>query len=159
MRPGVAGSFVAVSLLFCTQVVPSCNVDPQLQPAQHILADPGTWRHRDLHHAIGCSLRFADRHQNLSGGPSCNGASGVSTYISSSQLQGYEAVPSKNPAPGKHKALWPLNSRDWWALGTATVAVFVAAGGGIGGGGVLVPLFASVLGQYCSFGVKHFRRS
>lgn len=146
MRPyGIAGSFVAVSLLFCIQVVPSCNIDPQ--PAQHVHADPGTSRHKDLHDAIGSSLRFAEFHHNISGGPSCMGASGVSTYISSSQMQGHEAVPSKNPAPGKHKALWPLNSRDWWALGTATVAVFVAAGGGIGGGGVLVPLFASVLGQ------------
>ena len=45
------------------------------------------------------------------------------------------------------RPLWPLGSRDWWALGIATVAIFVAAGGGIGGGGVLVPLFASVLGR------------
>lgn len=148
MKPcGIAGSFVVVSLLFCVQVVPtSCNVDPDPQPL-HVYADPGTRRYTEPHHAIASSLRFADRHHNFSGGPACTGTRGISTYNCSSQVPGHEAVPSKNAAPGKHKALWPLNSRDWWALGTATVAVFVAAGGGIGGGGVLVPLFASVLGQ------------
>lgn len=69
--------------------------------------------------------------------------SGFSTY-SSSKL--FETELAKHPKPVSHKALWPLDSRDWWAFGIASIAVFVAAGGGIGGGGVLVPLFASVLG-------------
>ena len=72
---------------------------------------------------------------------------GVSTY-SSSRL--HESALTKRSAPGKHKDLWPLDSRDWWTFGLAAVAIFVAAGGGIGGGGVLVPLFASVLGEVLS---------
>ncbi len=70
--------------------------------------------------------------------------SGVSTY-SSSKL--FEHVFAKEAKPLSHKPLWPLDSRDWWTLGIATLAIFVAAGGGIGGGGVLVPLYASVLGK------------
>ena len=69
--------------------------------------------------------------------------SGFSTY-SSSKL--FETELAKHQKPVSHKALWPLDSRDWWTFGIASIAVFVAAGGGIGGGGVLVPLFASVLG-------------
>ncbi len=68
--------------------------------------------------------------------------SGVSTY-SSSKL--FEYVFATKPL--SHKPLWPLDSRDWWTLGIATLAICVAAGGGIGGGGVLVPLYASVLGR------------
>jgi len=71
--------------------------------------------------------------------------SGVSTY-SSSKL--FENVFAKQTKPLSHKPLWPLDSRDWWTLGIATLAIFVAAGGGIGGGGVLVPLYASVLGRF-----------
>ena len=73
------------------------------------------------------------------------GTTGVSTY-SSSRL--HEASQSKQHASNKHKPLWPLDTRDWWTVGIATVAIFVAAGGGIGGGGVLVPLYASVLGKH-----------
>ena len=47
-----------------------------------------------------------------------------------------------------HKALWPLDSRDWLTFAGAAFAIFIAAGGGIGGGGVLVPLYASLLGMH-----------
>ncbi len=70
---------------------------------------------------------------------------GVSTY-SSSRL--HESLLKKEPVTGKHKPLWPLDRRDWWTFAVATLAIFVAAGGGIGGGGVLVPLYASVLGKH-----------
>ena len=70
--------------------------------------------------------------------------SGVATY-SSSKLFG--DVFAKKTKSLSHKPLWPLDSRDWWTLGIATLAIFVAAGGGIGGGGILVPLYASVLGR------------
>lgn len=68
---------------------------------------------------------------------------GVSTYASGRL---HESALAKHATTGKHKDLWPLNNRDWWAFGIAAVAIFVAAGGGIGGGGILVPLYASVLG-------------
>lgn len=78
------------------------------------------------------------------------GTTGVSTY-SSSRL--HEALQSKQHVSNKHKPLWPLDTRDWWTIGIATVAIFVAAGGGIGGGGVLVPLYASVLGFPAKYAV------
>jgi len=40
-----------------------------------------------------------------------------------------------------HKDLLPLNSRDYFTLGFSAVGLVIAAGGGIGGGGILVPLF------------------
>ncbi|KAL0026889.1 hypothetical protein WJX77_009207 [Trebouxia sp. C0004] len=76
--------------------------------------------------------------------------SGVSTY-SSSRL--FENVLAKQTKPLSHKPLWPLGSRDWWTLGIATLAIFIAAGGGIGGGGVLVPLYASMLGFPAKYAV------
>ena len=72
---------------------------------------------------------------------------GLSTFASSRL---YEAVFAQKPASQHHKPLWPLDKRDWWTLVTATVAIFVAAWGGIGGGGVLVPLYASFLGALAS---------
>lgn len=73
---------------------------------------------------------------------------GFSTF-SSSRL--YEAAFSNNTQTQQHKKLWPLDMMDWLTLAVATVAIFVAAGGGIGGGGVLVPLYASLLGEREAF--------
>ena len=51
----------------------------------------------------------------------------------------------------EHKPLFPLDSSDKWGLGFASVALMIAAGGGIGGGGMLVPIFIIVMG----FSPKH----
>lgn len=51
-----------------------------------------------------------------------------------------------NGETGDHKDLWPLDWRDVVTFVVAVLALFIAAGGGIGGGGVLVPLFILVLG-------------
>jgi uncharacterized membrane protein YfcA len=40
-----------------------------------------------------------------------------------------------------HKDLWPLNSMDLFCMLFSAIALIVAAGGGIGGGGILVPMY------------------
>jgi uncharacterized membrane protein YfcA len=47
--------------------------------------------------------------------------------------------------------LWPLDRRDVLTFALATIGLMVAAGGGIGGGGMLVPVYILVL----SFAPKH----
>jgi hypothetical protein len=44
----------------------------------------------------------------------------------------------------EHKDLFPLDSTDWWGTILMTLGLLVAASGGIGGGGILVPLFILV---------------
>ncbi|CAN0243636.1 unnamed protein product, partial [Discosporangium mesarthrocarpum] len=44
-----------------------------------------------------------------------------------------------------HKPLHPLNVWDFAGVGLATVGLMIAAAGGIGGGGILVPLYILVL--------------
>ena len=45
----------------------------------------------------------------------------------------------------QHKDLWPLSSQDVFGLGLSIAGLMIAAGGGIGGGGILVPLYILVL--------------
>lgn len=52
---------------------------------------------------------------------------------------------------GYHKAFWPLNSQDYFGICASGLGLMVAAGGGIGGGGVIVPLYILLLG----FNPKH----
>jgi len=52
---------------------------------------------------------------------------------------------------GRHKGLLPLDASDRYGFFFATLGLMVAAGGGIGGGGVLVPIFILVMG----FSPKH----
>lgn len=51
----------------------------------------------------------------------------------------------------EHKALTPLVIEDWIGLALAILGLMIAAGGGIGGGGILVPLYILVMG----FSPKH----
>jgi uncharacterized membrane protein YfcA len=41
----------------------------------------------------------------------------------------------------RHKDLFPLNSSDVWGTISVTLGLLIAASGGIGGGGILVPLY------------------
>ena len=50
-----------------------------------------------------------------------------------------------------HKPLWPLDRSDASGLVLAVLGLMIAAGGGIGGGGILVPLYILVMG----FSPKH----
>lgn len=47
---------------------------------------------------------------------------------------------------GPHKPFWPMDQQDVITIALATLGLIVAAGGGIGGGGILVPLYILVLG-------------
>uniref|UniRef100_A0A7S1UW20 Uncharacterized protein n=1 Tax=Grammatophora oceanica TaxID=210454 RepID=A0A7S1UW20_9STRA len=51
----------------------------------------------------------------------------------------------------EHKPLHPLDSTDYIGFGCAILGLMVAAGGGIGGGGILVPTYILVMG----FSPKH----
>ena len=53
-------------------------------------------------------------------------------------------------APDPHKPLFPLTRADWIGYGFAAISLFIAAGGGIGGGGILVPLYILLLGVHQS---------
>ena len=50
-----------------------------------------------------------------------------------------------------HKDLFPLDSSDIWGTILVTLGLLIAASGGIGGGGILVPLLILVFG----FSPKH----
>lgn len=52
-----------------------------------------------------------------------------------------------------HKYLSPLNGRDVAGLIFASLGLIIAAGGGIGGGGMLVPIFIIVLGFKPKFAI------
>jgi hypothetical protein len=51
----------------------------------------------------------------------------------------------------EHAPLFPLTSSDYWGLGAATIGLMISAGGGVGGGGILVPVYILILG----FSPKH----
>ncbi len=67
-------------------------------------------------------------------------------YLWSGQL--YEALPGLVVEHRLHKSLWPLGTRDFLGFGIATLGLFIAAGGGIGGGAILVPVYLIVLGEH-----------
>ncbi|KAG5177897.1 hypothetical protein JKP88DRAFT_258660 [Tribonema minus] len=46
----------------------------------------------------------------------------------------------------RHKDLFPFDASDWLGLILAIVGLVLAAGGGIGGGGILVPIYVMILG-------------
>lgn len=44
-----------------------------------------------------------------------------------------------------HKPLFPMNSADWYGTIAVTLGLLIAAAGGIGGGGILVPLYILII--------------
>ena len=57
-----------------------------------------------------------------------------------------EEVCTPNKALDLDRKVWPLDANTCWTLGLAAFIVMIAAGAGIGGGGILVPLFILVSG-------------
>lgn len=53
----------------------------------------------------------------------------------------------------RHKDLFPLNSNDIWGTFFVTIGLLIAASGGIGGGGILVPLLILVYGFSPKFAI------
>lgn len=71
--------------------------------------------------------------------------SGTTPYSSHPKSSYYNPLPEdleQNPDhPDRHKDLFPLDATDIWGTVLVTLGLLVAASGGIGGGGILVPLF------------------
>merc|ERR1712072_1430691 len=44
-----------------------------------------------------------------------------------------------------HKQLTPLDTSDWVGFAVSILAILLAAGGGIGGGGMLVPIYILIM--------------
>lgn len=57
-----------------------------------------------------------------------------------------ETIPLLSYEPEEHKALFPLNNSDYWGIILISLGLMIAASGGIGGGGIVVPLLILVLG-------------
>ena len=53
----------------------------------------------------------------------------------------------------KHKDLFPLDARDWWGTILVGLGTMIAASGGIGGGGILVPLLILVYGFHPKYAI------
>ena len=71
---------------------------------------------------------------------------GCSTLFSSRFYVVLEAPLGHNTKDEDHKRLWPLNARDVAGFLIAAAGLFIAAGGGLGGGGILVPVYILLLG-------------
>jgi len=54
-------------------------------------------------------------------------------------------IPEAGPHDDDHKELFPLDVTDYLGFFLGAVGLIIAAGGGIGGGGILVPLFILVM--------------
>ena len=68
-----------------------------------------------------------------------------------------QPTPASRAAPQEHKPLLPLSRLDVLALALAGLSLLLAASGGIGGGGILVPLYLMVLGGLASLPASQLR--
>lgn len=75
----------------------------------------------------------------------------LSSRLHKHKRHGNSSRPSGGGGSGKrsdddHKPLLPLNARDLLGLFAASIAILLASGSGIGGGGLLVPIFLLIFG-------------
>lgn len=85
------------------------------------------------------SLDFVAAEKGLNGG-TCNGNTKCPAQTS---CQHYDD--SKDDRRCLHKPLFPMSGQDWAAVFLVILASSLSAGGGIGGGGLLVPVYVLVL--------------
>jgi hypothetical protein len=71
-------------------------------------------------------------------------SSAESTTTTTSSLP--SSLISSSYEPEEHKALFPLTNSDYWGMISISLGLMIAASGGIGGGGIVVPLLILVLG-------------
>jgi hypothetical protein len=71
--------------------------------------------------------------------------------LDASHIGGGDAHPHSPIFREEHPPLFPLKTSDYYGLFFAVVGLVLAAGGGIGGGGILVPIYILVMG----FSPKH----
>jgi hypothetical protein len=78
------------------------------------------------------------------------------SVVSSSVTQHHHATSShKHVYEDEHPPLFPLSTSDRLGFFLAILGLMIAAGGGIGGGGLLVPIYILVMG----FSPKHGKKS
>ena len=58
----------------------------------------------------------------------------------------YSAIAADDDDEYDHKSLSPLSPYDYCGFVLVAIASFLAAGAGVGGGGILVPIFVVVMG-------------
>jgi len=63
-----------------------------------------------------------------------------------SEDPGFSNMDKGDYDPSAHKDLLPLDGTDFLGVFLSSIGLMIAAGGGIGGGGILVPLYILVLG-------------
>ena len=80
----------------------------------------------------------------------CTAANNHDNIITIASLTNYiqnnNATETQYSSPSDHSPLLPLQPSDIWGFTFASLGLILAAGGGIGGGGMLVPIYILVMG-------------
>jgi hypothetical protein len=134
----------------------------------HLSSRCSTWRRWRTFIAAACLLYAAQRH--IVSYRKSQGTLGVShqssdtvrwheaqgahvlvlarrALVASNDTQSMAAVHNAQSPSNSHKDLVPLALADWLTFAASAIILFLAAGGGIGGGVVMVPLFILVTGM------------
>lgn len=132
---------------------------------------------RRLRHAAQCSIWTASLLLVVVISSDPAHASSMAAKQSPALARTHEDAPTSQPGNGtthrinepnhhyRHKPLFPMDTSDMVALSLTAVVAFVAAGAGIGGGGILLPIFvlickfkvhqAVALSEWCSAACMH----
>jgi len=95
----------------------------------------------DLSSSSSSSSSFVPRVLQQMTTSSSSHVQSVSSFSSSPPHHHHKPVYNED-----HKPLFPLDASDQWGVFFAVLGLMIAAGGGVGGGGLLVPIFILVMG-------------